>query len=241
MCPWNLAHIIVLVNVTFLVLIALPLGVYLLLILFHTFEIGIAVAIAPDHQIGAEGSSAENAPEQSTPRAASDLISLLESGSLEPASARPSDGSIPVAGSPPELAPAALAPLQHEIVLPVSAAPVPSPAAASPAVATVPPALAETLAEPSAAQIETEPTAAAPAPEIPSVAVKQTPTTLPMENEPDEAQDSDPILPEGPLILADKGSPKYAFDYRGRLWIDKKHKSFFRQLRRPRLPPEEPQ
>lgn len=44
----------------------------------------------------------------------------------------------------------------------------------------------------------------------------------------------------GPLHLPPKGSPKFAFDYRGRLWIEKKQKGFFRQLRRPHLPPEEP-
>jgi hypothetical protein len=60
-----------------------------------------------------------------------------------------------------------------------------------------------------------------------------------------EAEGLEPLedeleLPEGPLVLPDKGSPKYAFDYRGRLWVEKKHKSFFRQLRRPQIPPEEP-
>lgn len=44
----------------------------------------------------------------------------------------------------------------------------------------------------------------------------------------------------GPLQLPPTGSPKFAFDYRGRLWIEKKQKGFFRQLRRPQLPPEEP-
>ncbi|MBI4671293.1 MAG: hypothetical protein HY741_06450 [Chloroflexi bacterium] len=46
--------------------------------------------------------------------------------------------------------------------------------------------------------------------------------------------------PLGPLEFPSKGSPKYAFDYRGRLWVEKKRKSFFRQLRRPQIPPEEP-
>lgn len=46
--------------------------------------------------------------------------------------------------------------------------------------------------------------------------------------------------PSGPIEFPAKGSPKYAFDYRGRLWVEKKRKSFFRQLRRPQIPPEEP-
>ena len=54
---------------------------------------------------------------------------------------------------------------------------------------------------------------------------------------PDEEE---PILPEGPLEFPAKGSPKYTFDYRGRLWVEKKRKGFFRQLRRPQIPPDEP-
>lgn len=58
--------------------------------------------------------------------------------------------------------------------------------------------------------------------------------------EPESLDEDDPILPEGPVVLPEKGSPKYAFDYRGRLWVEKKNKGFFRQLRRPQLPPEDP-
>jgi hypothetical protein len=72
----------------------------------------------------------------------------------------------------------------------------------------------------------------------------ETPTPLPNETvaqtiEP-ESIEPEPIVPEGPLVLPEKGSPKFAFDYRGRLWVEKKRKGFFRQLRRPQLPPEEP-
>lgn len=55
-----------------------------------------------------------------------------------------------------------------------------------------------------------------------------------------ESDEPDTLLPEGPLELPEKGSPKFAFDYRGRLWIEKRNKGFFRQLRRPQLPPDEP-
>ncbi len=40
--------------------------------------------------------------------------------------------------------------------------------------------------------------------------------------------------------LTPEGAPKYIFDYRGRLWVEKKNRGFFRQLRRPQLPPDEP-
>ena len=36
------------------------------------------------------------------------------------------------------------------------------------------------------------------------------------------------------------GPPQFQLDYSGKLWIDRKHKGFFRSLRRPHLPPEEP-
>ncbi|MDL1897491.1 hypothetical protein FBQ82_14595 [Anaerolineae bacterium CFX7] len=47
-------------------------------------------------------------------------------------------------------------------------------------------------------------------------------------------------LPDGPLQLPEKGSPKFVFDYRGRLWVEKKNRGFFKALRRPQLPPDEP-
>lgn len=49
-----------------------------------------------------------------------------------------------------------------------------------------------------------------------------------------------PVLSGQPLILPDD-APKYAFDYSGRLWVEKKRRGFFRQLRRPQLPPEDPE
>lgn len=52
--------------------------------------------------------------------------------------------------------------------------------------------------------------------------------------------DAEPAAHER-LKLPDKASPKYAFDYKGRLWVEKKNRGFFRQLRRPNLPPDEPQ
>ncbi len=72
----------------------------------------------------------------------------------------------------------------------------------------------------------------------------------PIITEPRAEESSEPLdaatnaesddLPEGPLRLPEKGSPKFVFDYRGRLWVEKKNRGFFRQLRRPQLPPDEP-
>lgn len=47
--------------------------------------------------------------------------------------------------------------------------------------------------------------------------------------------------PEVPYVPYPADSPKYMFDYRGRLWVEKRRKDFFRRLRRPNLPPEKPQ
>ncbi len=46
--------------------------------------------------------------------------------------------------------------------------------------------------------------------------------------------------PSGIWKLYPDGPPQYKLDYRGNLWIDKKRKSFFKPLRRPNIPPEEP-
>lgn len=62
-------------------------------------------------------------------------------------------------------------------------------------------------------------------------------TNLVQAGDEDESQ---PILSGQPLILPGKDAPKYAFDYRGRLWVEKKRRGFFRQLRRPQLPPDDP-
>lgn len=57
----------------------------------------------------------------------------------------------------------------------------------------------------------------------------------------DEPEPDDEDIPAGPLQFPEKGSPKFTFDYRGRLWVEKKNKRFFKQLRRPQLPPDEPE
>ena len=91
---------------------------------------------------------------------------------------------------------------------------------------------------PVAIAAETEPIATG---ESATVAKAPTSPAQPPEIKALDPEEPEPILPEGPVVLPPKGSPKYAFDYRGRLWIEKKNKGFFRQLRRPQIPPEDPQ
>ena len=55
-----------------------------------------------------------------------------------------------------------------------------------------------------------------------------------------QMQNDETAYERGPVILPGDSSPKFVFDYRGRLWVEKKRKGFFRQLRRPQLPPDEP-
>lgn len=46
--------------------------------------------------------------------------------------------------------------------------------------------------------------------------------------------------PSSPMALYPDGPPRYTLDYNGNLWIEKKRKRFFRPVRRPGLPPDEP-
>lgn len=96
--------------------------------------------------------------------------------------------------------------------------------------------LADTNAPPPTKAVdEHAETAVTPAPE--TILPESAPTvTSQSEDEPETASQES----IGPIEFPAKGSPKYAFDYRGRLWVEKKRKSFFRQLRRPQIPPEEP-
>jgi hypothetical protein len=48
---------------------------------------------------------------------------------------------------------------------------------------------------------------------------------------------------EKPGVLWDiypDGPPQFQLDYSGKLWVAKKQKSYFRPLRRPGIPPDEP-
>jgi hypothetical protein len=88
------------------------------------------------------------------------------------------------------------------------------------------------------------PTEPSPETVVPPIA-EQPPTTAspvePADNSNTHSDSEQPPLPEGPVVLPANDNPKYTFDYRGRLWVEKKNKGFFRQLRRPQLPPDDPQ
>ena len=214
MFPWNLARIIVAVNVTFLYLVALPLAVYLVIIVFQTLEIG-ATRTTDEHAPGdAHASPAETAAETIAPRTASIPLSAAETNSLYPETAR--------AGVEPALPVVTLAVIE----------PITAPAAATLA--------AEAMAPEKQEPAQAAPKQAAAAAQAPSAVETTSAPAVSNSPEAESPDELDPILPEGTLELGRKGSPKYAFDYRGRLWVEKKNKGFFRQLRRPHLPPEDP-
>ncbi|HZQ05304.1 MAG TPA: hypothetical protein VFD70_01905 [Anaerolineae bacterium] len=73
-----------------------------------------------------------------------------------------------------------------------------------------------------------------PSASVASTTGKALSTNLPQTKEAERGKPSDKVnvVPEVP--------PKYVFDYRGRLWVEKKNRGFFRQLRRPHLPPDDP-
>jgi hypothetical protein len=205
------------VNTLFLFLIALPLAVYLVVLLFATRDLEPATQD--------EDKRASELPSQDA--LAVEAIQLSETAAERP-SARESLASESIAA--PNLAP------EMHVKENLSA-----PAALT----TLASALDAERVEPRVEQ-EPPPQLSPPEPRAKQDSTPSTPSASELTSEPPlqaelAAADSDLILPEGPLQFPDKGSPKYAFDYRGRLWVEKKRKSFFRQLRRPQIPPEEPQ
>lgn len=232
-------------NQVFLFLIAIPLGVYLVALLFQTFEMD---APAPTEQAAAHETHVDSeldTPHQptadvvvaetvvsETQRATSEFrapaaIETVATIEQEPAPIAENESISETIEPAPVVASAILSETisEQEAAEPISdALPVSEsnvPVAATTALAT---------------ELSTQESVAENAPT--ATETVSSPTELEIDsNESDEAE---PILPEGPLELPEKGSPKFAFDYRGRLWIEKRNKGFFRQLRRPQLPPDEP-
>ncbi len=203
-------------NFTFLILIALPLGAYLVVILFQTRDIGADESLTEQaaHEIPAL--SRDAVADSIEPLAASEIVSVEPFDPvIETISPVPSEASV-VAAEP---APAV------QLDTPTLFQKDESQLRAS---------VAETTATPEA-QAETK------IPIAETVSPNQDALVNVSETKALEADEPEPILPEGPIQLPEKGSPKYAFDYRGRLWVEKKNKGFFRQLRRPLLPPDDPQ
>lgn len=234
-------------NITFLILIALPLGVYLLALLLQTREIG-----------------AEDKPRERAQNAAvvladeSVVVETVAPGMDERAVNEPS-ASIEIQETVSPNAPAPIAASAAPDVIETHSVIVQELASAPDAKETRVDAVAErvdapvsetqsservelaTASDDARASVETALTEILPTQEINRTAddtEKIAPVVVAQESI-DETE-PEPILPEGPVILPEKGSPKFTFDYRGRLWIEKKRKGFFRQLRRPQLPPEDP-
>lgn len=259
MFPCNLARIIPNVNLTFLFFIALPLGVYLIILVFQTRDFGDGDGLeqthAPMHApVSAEPTlSHSHAPEVAEPMYEAVAVvpvstpALDQETTLVPSDAPTAAQAVSlvriIPDSSPEIATAA------GVVPPQSA-----PSDHTAPVEELPPTETVSAVEPTAPVAHADLSAVEPeiaAPPRPDLETTQsaptnvslpTPVPEPAKAETDDgtSDESDPILPEGPVTLSDKGAPKYAFDYRGRLWVEKKRKGFFRQLRRPNLPPEDP-
>ncbi len=225
-------------NTEFLIVIVIPLGVYLIILLYNTRTFNpteLPVPAAP------ETTNDEETVALTETRTAEEHASLCAPAPISQADEPPQD-LIAEQDLTTELAETAPAPAERALELTAESSqtetetarlePIAPPAEnANTAPALLehttrqdePTALDETNAEP-----ETHSTASARQEDSATVAAIET-------------IEPEPLLPEGPLQLPEKGSPKFAFDYRGRLWVEKKRKGFFRQLRRPQLPPDEPQ
>lgn len=230
---------------TFIILVAAPLAFFLVVLVAYTVRVG-----SPEDQpVGETNTDAHDTP-------ANELTPVAGIAVAEPASgAEPQDTSLTTV-------PAALAESTRNTES-ADAAQSHEASAADGADATlatpnVQESSARTDASPETAEPEkpaaaTDKTPAEPAGIIatdaaaenlsaePNQAVEPTAAAAPPSAPEPEPDEDEAILSGEPLILPSKGSPKFAFDYRGRLWVEKKNKGFFKQLRRPQLPPDEPQ
>lgn len=272
----RVARIIALVNFTFLIVIAIPLALYLVVMLFTTRDLGVQEEVQERlHETLPD--SAHNAVAESTAEldshsalteslaashAASDVIQdrpissevapANETAGVKRETSNTARGASNVKRETSDVTSetaqvsdvTAVASLETASVKPIETAAV---AAAENAAVSEQASDAARPASESAAGIETpqaEPEQAAPAVGAAQAATITEPISSEQElNELVESETDDPdepILPEGLLDFPSKDSPKYAFDYRGRLWVEKKNKGFFRQLRRPQLPPDDP-
>ncbi len=193
------------VNFLFLFLIAIPLGAYLVVILFQTREIGAGVPLT-EHATANVDLAKESVTDLLALRQATEIVATESVHTVE------------------KISDALVAP--SEFVAAIESAPARA-----------------TEQENEAAQLQETNVEAKGALEtiVETVTSSQDAFASLPETEMLNDDESELILPEGPVQLPEKGSPKYAFDYRGRLWVEKKRKGFFRQLRRPLMPPDEPQ
>lgn len=243
------------VDNSFLIFIVAPLCLYLALVLYAVKDIEssdapstqtaaptIDAAPTPDVPTDAQAVSTESALENASAAAAETVsaretkpaepahaenLDVRESESVEPARAK-SISETSVTATSAFLAENANAIVSENVSAPtneLSVAPLENPPEN---------ALASESAAPNGPPLEPQ-TASAAAPIITEPRADES-----AENSDTLEDDEADALPDGPLQLPEKGSPKFVFDYRGRLWVEKKNRGFFKALRRPQLPPDEP-
>lgn len=247
-----------------MIFVVAPLSIYLIIILFTLKDIepsGMPAAQAapnePDTAPLPDASTAQLiapaspviSPNEITPDTKADAIQLSNTAEhILPA--RPSSTAERIRTTEP---PADVPSPAVETTLPVTASTEIAPALS--AEQTIAP-TKEQLATPTADQLaapavsmeiapdQTVQTASVPpVPEIGSSTLDKSIITEPVNAQPEDSEEigtGEEEIPDGPLQFPKKGSPRFAFDYRGRLWVEKKNKGFFKQLRRPQLPPDEP-
>lgn len=224
-------------NVSFLVLVAIPLGAYLLILLFSTSRLGADEKQENEAHLLATDERGEEISREA---------SVAAAGTEAPT------GALPETAFPDNIGARA-----EELTSTETQSPVVQLTEASVSFDDLStgeqvdelPAVAVTAAAHSEEQTGTAPSqheeveVGEPMPQAepaaPLASVSAAPTELDAAESKETAEPL-PVSPEGPVVFPSKGTPKYAFDYRGRLWVEKKQKSFFRQLRRPLLPPEDP-
>lgn len=218
-------------NESFLFLIAIPLSFFLVILLFMTREFGASQEVLAE----------EHAPELAialSKQDATETVAATAAHIVEPEHA--------VSVSPSDAAEAPASAVAKEILTKakVEGTPLVTAAAVSDSLPVTPISSSQEPTTPPERPVDTEiqPTEKVSEVDAPAAAPALDAKTSSENSEieslyPDEEE---PILPEGPLEFPAKGSPKYTFDYRGRLWVEKKRKGFFRQLRRPQIPPDEP-
>jgi hypothetical protein len=232
--PFDVSGIIIFVDIAFLILVAAPLAIYLIILAFSLQDI-----------------KGENAPADDNPNSAKEdgEITTISETLAEPTIVLPTSTA---ASRVDEF----LSEMQHPEALPEPVVEKTPPNAPSetlvPTAMRIPAQItADETTENVAPRSETKPVElvpeasepTAPPPEHSTAELIITPTAPDelAENVQDDENIEELLDADGPLQLPGKGSPKFTFDYRGRLWVEKKRKSFFRQLRRPQLPPDEPE
>lgn len=242
-------------NLFVLILIAIPLVLYLVVLVFSSrdFDPGETTVSHADESAPVRGEQTGHLAEQETVSATpSDVAetAVLDDDKLarsEPGANESAHAEVAVSVAPSLVVAVVDEPTSaeaenaEELVADVVASEPEQPAAANGAAAGIqdaepaPPPAVETAAV-LAETIPSEPAIS----ESPQAKVETTePGTSAEPPSKREDESPQPILSGQPLILPED-APKYAFDYRGRLWVEKKRRGFFRQLRRPQLPPEDP-